>query len=124
VSGAGARRKGSDFERELVAYLREHGFPHASRAYGAGRPDDQGDIAGVPWTVQAKAVKEMRLGETLDIVGVQASRRAVWAWPIAIFKRRQRPVGEAFVVMTLDTFTGLYTARERPDTPLELLDGS
>ncbi len=51
MSGTAARRKGSIWERAVVAYLRQHGFPHAERAYGAGRPQDVGDIDGLPGVV-------------------------------------------------------------------------
>ena len=50
------------FELAIVAFLREHGFPFAERSYGAGRPDDQGDIDGIPgWCIEAKNCKAIDL---------------------------------------------------------------
>ncbi len=55
TGGSAPKRKGSAFERDVVAYLREHGFPDAERAYGAGRPEDIGDVVGIPGvTVEVK----------------------------------------------------------------------
>ena len=36
--------KGSQYERDVVKWLRSMGYPCAERAYGAGRHDDVGDI--------------------------------------------------------------------------------
>ena len=43
--------KGDKAERDVAGYLAAHGFPYAERAYGAGRPDDVGDIDGIPGVV-------------------------------------------------------------------------
>jgi Holliday junction resolvase len=48
TGGAGPRRRGSSFERDIVAFLQAHGFPYAERSYGAGRPADVGDVDGLP----------------------------------------------------------------------------
>lgn len=119
-NGAGPRRRGGEYERELVAYLRDNGHPHAARAYGQGRPDDLGDIVGVPWTMQAKATKELRLAEALDDAATQAARRPVYAPPLAVFKRRGKPVGQSYVVMTLETLCelGLRSSQPLPAAPI------
>lgn len=44
---ARSKRKGSAFERDVVACLRENGFPYAGRSYGAGWPEDVGDVDGL-----------------------------------------------------------------------------
>lgn len=55
-------RKGSETERMVARYLREHGWPEADRRLREGRADDQGDIDGVPLTViQVKYVAANRL---------------------------------------------------------------
>lgn len=56
-----SKRKGSQYERDVVAFLREYGWPSAERAYGAGRQDDVGDIDGVFFTVECKAEKSIDL---------------------------------------------------------------
>ncbi len=101
------RRKGNAFELAIVGYLREHGFPFAERAYGAGRPLDVGDIDGVVgWTLEAKAHKSIDLAGFMD----EAEReRLNGRRPNAavIAKRRGKPVSDAYVVLTLETFARL-----------------
>lgn len=96
--------KGAGFERAVVAYLVANGFPRAARAYGAGRSDDVGDIDGVPgYTIQVRNTKRIDLAGTLD----DADRQRVTAgsrYSAGIHKRRNRPVADAYVVMTLAQF--------------------
>jgi hypothetical protein len=112
------RRKGTGFELEIVNFLRTHGFPFAERAYGAGRPDDRGDIDGIPgWTLEAKNHKEF------DLAGwcreaLEESLNARTSWWAVIAKRRNRPVSDAYVVMPLEQFARLLAGesgvRRRP----------
>ena len=106
------RRKGNGFELAIVSYLREHGFPFAERAYGAGRPDDRGDIDGVPgWVIEAKNHKSMDLAGWANEAAAEAlNARAHW-WCV-IAKRRNRPVGDAYVVMPLSQFARLLAEEE------------
>jgi Holliday junction resolvase len=41
-----SKRKGSTFERAVVEYLADHGFPQAERRVSNGTKD-RGDVAGV-----------------------------------------------------------------------------
>lgn len=101
------RRKGNDFELAVVAYLREHGFPFAERAYGAGRPDDCGDIDGLPgWCLELKAQERLAVPEWVR----EAEREAVNArapWWALIAKRMNKPIRAAYVVMSLEQFAKL-----------------
>ena len=101
------RRTGSSFENEIVKFLRDHGHPFAERAYGAGRPDDRGDIDGLPgWVLEAKCHKSMDLaGWANEAEAEAANARASW-WAV-IAKRRNRPVSDAYVVMPLAQFARL-----------------
>lgn len=85
MPGAAPKRKGADAERDVVRFLRRW-FPGADRAYGAGRPDDVGDIIGVPRTcVQVKnTCHPDRLGSWLDETARQARGRT----PVLVIKRR------------------------------------
>jgi hypothetical protein len=87
--------------------LQEHGFSGAERAYGAGRPQDIGDITGVPGiTVECKAVRSIDLARFVD----EAQRERLNAhqpYGVAIVKRRNKPISAAYVVMDLATFTRL-----------------
>ena len=104
TGGAAPRRKGSQFERDVVAYLRDHGHPDAERAYGAGRPDDRGDIDGIvgadwtPMVVECKAGKRHDLAGWLDA----AEAKAGPAGAVVIVKRSAHPTGRAYVVQSLE----------------------
>jgi hypothetical protein len=45
------KAKGSKAELDVARYLAANWWPYAERAYGAGRPDDVGDIDGIPGVV-------------------------------------------------------------------------
>jgi Holliday junction resolvase len=107
TGGRAPKRKGGQFERDVVAYLREHGFPEAERAYGAGRPDDVGDLANVPGvTGEIKNHKDIDLAGFMDEVKrEQANARTPYG--VAIIKRRMKPVAESYVVLTLEQFSRL-----------------
>jgi hypothetical protein len=103
------RRKGTGFELDVVRFLR--GFFHfAERAYGAGRPDDRGDIAGIPdWTLELKNHKEFDLaGWCAEAAAESVNARTRW-WAV-IAKRRNRPVSDAYVVMPLEQFARLLSS--------------
>lgn len=117
------RRTGDGWERAIVAYLREHGFPFAERAYGAGRPDDVGDIAGLPgWCLEAKAHKTMDLAGWADEAAKEAEN-ARCPWWAVIAKRRNRPAGDAYVVMSLAQFAELL-AEDGWDLPKSVTTAS
>lgn len=100
-------RKGAQFERDVVEFLRAAGHPHVERAYGAGRPDDVGDLDGVPgWALELKNHKTLALSGWLDEAEVErVNARARFCAVIA--KRRGKSAGESYVVMTLATFAEL-----------------
>lgn len=61
-----SKSKGSGAERDVVSYLREHGFPHAERRL-AGHSQDRGDIAGMPGVVvEVKNHVQMNLAGWVD----------------------------------------------------------
>jgi hypothetical protein len=105
TGGRAPKAKGDEWERAVVAYLQAHGYPYAERAYGAGRPDDAGDVAGVPGVcIQCRNTKTLDLAAAVD----DATRQArAGDYPVAIVKRRRRGTGDGYVVMTLETFTRL-----------------
>jgi Holliday junction resolvase len=112
TGGAAPKRKGSTFERDLVAYLRANGFPAAERTYGAGRPDDVGDIDGVPdFTIEAKAHRAIDLAAFADEAEterVNAGRR----FAAVIAKRRNKATSAAYVIVTLEQFVRLIHGDE------------
>jgi hypothetical protein len=95
------RRKGAGWEREIVSFLSQHGFPWAERAYGGGRPDDRGDVDAIPGMVlEAKNHKTLALAEWCDQAAAAAAG-GPWA---VIHKRRNKPTAQAYVTMTLEQF--------------------
>lgn len=100
-------RKGATFERDVVAYFNANGHPYVERAYGAGRPDDVGDLDGIPgWALELKNHKTLTLSGWLDEAEVErVNARARFAAVIA--KRRNKPASQSYVVMTLETFAEL-----------------
>jgi hypothetical protein len=112
TGGAAPKRKGSQFERDVVAFLRDHGHPDAERAYGAGRPEDVGDVEGVEgFVIECKAVKAIDLAGWCD----EAERERVNAsqpYGGVIAKRRGKAIGAAYVVLSLDAFARLLSDRE------------
>jgi Holliday junction resolvase len=100
-------RKGSTFERDVVAYLRANGFPYCERHYGAGRPDDVGDVDGVVgWTIECKNHKGLDLSGWCDEAEAErVNGRQHYAAVIA--KRRNKPTEASYVVMSLSTFADL-----------------
>ena len=99
-----SRRKGDQFERDVVRFARENGFPHAERAYGGGRPDDVGDLDMLPGAVvSCKAEKRIELAEYLTEVETQRARAGA-RHAFVVVKRRGQPVGQSYVVQTLEQF--------------------
>ena len=100
-------RKGATYERDVVEFFRTHGQPYAERAYGAGRPDDVGDLDGVPgWALELKNHQKLALSgwlEEAESERLNARKR----FAAVIAKRRGMSAGHAYVVMTLATFAEL-----------------
>lgn len=102
TNGAGMKAKGSAFEREVVRVLREHGHPSAARAYGAGRPADVGDVAGVPgFVVECKAHRALDLAGWADEVGREAASAGPGVVPVVVAKPRGRSAEESYAVLRL-----------------------
>ena len=62
-----SKRKGSQYERDVVKWLISMGYPCAERAYGAGRHDDVGDLV-----VDARAQEDDALLEQQGVDVVRA----------------------------------------------------
>ena len=115
------RRKGSQFERDVVAYLQANGHRYAERAYGAGRPDDRGDIDGIPgFAIECKNHRALDLAGWCTEASAEAAnaRRPRWA---VIFKRKQRATADAYVLVSLATFAELL-ADDPPTARMPGLD--
>jgi|SRR5665213_2996628 len=100
-------RKGSNYERAVVEYLRANGHQHVERSYGAGRPLDVGDLDGLPgWVLELKCHARLDLAGWLDEAEVErVNARQPFAAVIA--KRRGKPTKDSYVVMPLEQFARL-----------------
>jgi len=100
VNGRAMRARGAAFEREVVRVLRAAGLVHAERSYGAGRPDDRGDIDGLPgYVVECKAHRALDLAGWMDEARREAARSG--SVPVVVVKRRGKPAEESYVVLRL-----------------------
>ena len=119
TNGAGMKAKGSAFEREVVRVLRSHGHSHAARAYGAGRPRDVGDVAGLEgFVVEAKCHRTLDLAGWADEAAREAANAGERIVPVVVAKRRGRPAEDAYAVLRLaDLCDLLARATEKGDAP-------
>ena len=98
------KAKGSQWERDVVAYLRANGFPYAERRFGAGQQNDKGDIVGIPGvTIEAKNHAKFALSDWLA-QAEEERKNAGNKFGVVVVKRRGKSAGEGYVVMTLETF--------------------
>lgn len=101
-----AKRKGDQFERDVVAVLRSCGFPHVERAYRLGAPDDRGDVNGmVGFLIECRNRRAISLAGWIDEIKVEAERHDVT--PVLVVKRRGAPASRAYAVLELETFARL-----------------
>ena len=84
----------------MVEFLNVHGFPYAERRALCGS-QDRGDITGVPGIMfECKSHRDIDLGTYMNEVKVQKANAGAQLG-VAVVKRRNRSVGDAYVVLTL-----------------------
>jgi hypothetical protein len=106
-----SKAKGTAWESAIVAYLREHGAPHAERRALHGNKD-MGDISGIPGlVVEAKSAARQDWSTWVDEAEAEAANvapgtlAAVWA------KRRGKTSpGSGYVMLTGYQFVQLLVA--------------
>ena len=124
TGGAGPRRVGSAWERAVRDYLRGRGYD-AERAYGAGRPDDVGDLivgAWVPLLVECKVAKRSERASWIDEARAKVAAWRSAAVPVIVEKRRRKPVDDAYVTLDLAGFCDLLDAVARRVSDLDERD--
>jgi len=97
-------RKGAAFERFVVDTFRALGYPDVERAYGAGRPDDKGDLDGMPGVYAQlkhyadpwRAVRE----------ALEACDHSDQPWPVGMVRYARNP--NFIVVMRPAVFADLH----------------
>jgi Holliday junction resolvase len=112
AGGASPRRKGSQFERSVVGYLRDNGFPQAARTL-AGASDDRGDISGV-----GNCVLECKCAARIDLAGwlaearLEAENAGLPRFAVVAKRRGVADVAESYAVVPLWLLAELL--REEP----------
>lgn len=120
---AANKAKGSQWERDLLAYLRNEGYD-AERLRLAGK-DDEGDLVlkmgGLPFIIEAKNEKSINLAGYVREAEVEArnySRARKQGVPganfAAIVKARGKGTGEAYVVVPLHEWLRHIDMTNRP----------
>lgn len=100
VTSASAR-KGARWERELVEFLRSAGFD-VERAYGAGRPEDVGDIDGIPGVViEAKSCRRFELSVWCGEAEREAANRGDGSVGVVAVKAPGKSAAESYLVVRL-----------------------
>lgn len=95
-----SKAKGSQFERDVVKFFNDNGFPLVERRYGAGAQNDCGDLNGLQMVVECKALKAITLASIMDETEVEIGN-SKFDTGMAVIKRRGKGTGEAYAVMTL-----------------------
>ena len=91
--------KGDKAERDVAAYLAAHGFPYAERAYGAGRPDDVGDIDGIPGVVvEVKNHTKITIPAWLNELEVEMSNARAVHGAVVAKRRGSTDVGSWYAI--------------------------
>lgn len=99
-----AKVTGTRWETAVADYLRGW-FPGCERRALRGR-NDGGDIAGLPATIECKATRTIDLPQALGEAKQAAARNGGGRYA-AVIKRRNHPVGQAYVVLTLEQYAQL-----------------
>lgn len=112
-----SKAKGTRFETEIVEYLKSEGLK--ARRIALAGADDCGDIEVIApngidhFIIEAKNVRETDLAGWTRQAGVEAANYAgaydllYDAFPLAVHKRRMKPVSEAYVTVPLHVMVRL-----------------
>jgi hypothetical protein len=109
------RRAGTAWETAVVKFLRDRGFRVDRSPLRGAR--DEGDVTGIPgWVIECKAQRTWNLAVWCDEAACEAGNAADRAgtshrWAVVV-KRFRRGVGDAYVVVNLDTFAELLAGLE------------
>jgi len=94
-----AKRKGSQAERDVIAWLKANGFKYADRRL-AGATLDKGDISGVPGvTIEIKNHAKMDLSGWLAELEIEMKNDGAWTGTVLHKRRNKGNVGEWYATM-------------------------
>ena len=95
-----AKARGSQWERDVVKYLNENGFPLVERRYGAGAQADKGDVNGIQMVLECKNLKAITLSTIMDELEAEVAN-SHFDTGFAPVKRRGKGVAEGYAVLPM-----------------------
>ena len=94
-----AKRKGSQAERDVVAWLKANGYPYADRRV-AGATLDKGDISGVLGvTIEIKNHNRLDLAGWTTELEVEMKNDGAWTGTVLHKRKGKGDVGEWYATM-------------------------
>jgi hypothetical protein len=94
-----AKRKGSQAERDVVAWLKANGFPYADRRV-AGATLDKGDISGVLGvTIDIKNHARLDLAGWTAELEIEIKNDGAWTGAVLHKRKGKGDVGEWYATM-------------------------
>ena len=103
------KAKGTLWERNVRDFFRKIGFVKCDRAVLTGG-DDRGDLLNLPrLAVECRDQKTITWSKNVEDARSRADVGDM-DWGVAIVKRRQKSVEQAYAVMDLETFGSMYQA--------------
>ena len=105
MTAAANRRKGYNYARTITAWLRDHGWPHATQR-SAGQSGS--DILEMPLlTVEVKSVQKTALGEWCTQAARDAELEDADVWVVIHKRRGVTDPAQQFATTTLEQFNFL-----------------
>ena len=102
-----AKRKGSQAERDVVAYLKANGYPYADRRV-AGATLDKGDISGVLGvTIEIKNHARLDLAGWLAELEVEMKNDSAWTGVVIHKRKGKGDVGEWYATLPVKVWLAL-----------------
>ena len=102
-----AKRKGSQAERDVVAYLKANGYPYADRRV-AGATLDKGDISGVLGvTIEIKNHARLDLAGWLAELEVEMKNDNAWTGVVIHKRKGKGDVGEWYATLPVKVWLAL-----------------
>lgn len=102
------KQKGTAAETSVVNYLKDNGFPHASRIGAINGYNDKGDIDGCgPIVIEVKNHKALDLAGWLKELEVEIKNAGVQTGVVIAKRRGTTDVGEWYAVMSVDILLAL-----------------
>ena len=102
-----AKRKGSQAERDVVAWLKANGYPYADRRV-AGATLDKGDISGVLGvTIEIKNHNRLDLAGWTAELEVEMANDGAWTGAVIHKRKGKGDVGEWYATMPAKVWIAL-----------------